>query len=493
MTACRFLVVALLATALLAADPYEQALAELRQGRTFAAERIMLDHIEAIRRVHGDADARYAKALFQLATVRIAIDDRAGAVQALREAVAVPADDQAERKDQITYEWNLGQILARDGRAAEAIVVLRSNLVRREAFYGRRHAGYAFGQHILAEVLWIAREPAEAATLANEALANLQRNQQAEQWDACAVLGVVQCDLTPRPPPFAALAAADAQAWTQVAGKLEDLLSCRPAAETLPAAIAFRDACLADGAPGRAAAETAQRMVAHLAEGAQRHDLRLQALQWLLAAHPAADAMGVELRMALGNAHGAAGDRKQQSASYAAACTMAESQPGDCLSRTLRNAGLGQRDAGDVDGGLAMLRRALEVARQRQLAEETGRACIALAVSLQHAKHSDGVEALLREGVGLLPLLDPDQVCGYSHLRAAELGLGDCCASTGAYAVERAVQEFIARHIAPDLVAAVTWAPSGLTVRTTRQPTPQEQTLLDRVVVHARSSMVRKH
>ena len=68
------------------------------------------------------------------------------------------------------YLMNAGQLLNRAGQTDEAIEVLQTSLLEREAAYGPEHAGTAYGQQALAEVYMSAGRFAEGLELSERAL-----------------------------------------------------------------------------------------------------------------------------------------------------------------------------------------------------------------------------------------------------------------------------------------------------------------------------------
>jgi hypothetical protein len=82
-------------------------------------------------------------------------------------------------------------------------------------------------------------------------------------------------------------------------------------------------------------------------------------------------------------------------------------------------------------------------------------------------------------------------ICGYSHIRSIEMGLTNCCETSGDYAITRALHEFINKEVAVGLVEEVNREGKSYTLKTTRAPTAEEQQLLDQVLAHARAIIKR--
>lgn len=476
-------------TASIPPAPREQASELLARGETMQAERLMLAYADDLKRRLGPNHPAYAKALFLLSSVRLNIQDFDGGIEALREAAAIPGADHQTRRDQITYGWNLGMVLSRANRLEEAEQVLRSNLENRLAFYGREHAGYAFGLVNLAVVQWQLHRPADAVVLAEEAYSNLRGNNQKEQWEAAVLLGCVRGDLPVNDPePFRNLREAEPGDMGIAVSKLREWTEYRPAVEMLPRLLALRDYLLAAGERYLEQAEYVQYLIVQAAKAAKRHEVRIDALLWLIARHPEASDDSVDLRVGLANARQDLGDTPGELLAFDQACAVAQHVPGKVYSDTLRNSGLAYRDAGQLEKGIALMRQALALARERQLPEQIGRACIALGVTLQHAKRIDEPLVLLKEGVEKLPLFDSIMIAGYSHIRAIEMGLTDCCEASGDYAICRALMEYTNRTVSEGLVTKVTKNGQEYVYKTSRDPTPEERQLLSRIIAHARAA-----
>ena len=106
------------------------------------------------------------------------LGDHERAVACYRHAVAFdPGDDPEQRKRQLTLQSELAMTLERAGRPAEAEQVYLDGLERRADFYGREHAGYAFGLEPYGSFLARRGELDRALPLAQEAAENLDRNQ----------------------------------------------------------------------------------------------------------------------------------------------------------------------------------------------------------------------------------------------------------------------------------------------------------------------------
>src|SRR5262245_16686747 len=148
----------------------EQALAAFQAGDGLRAEELVHATVEQAAAQEGRSSHLYAQALFNEATVLCGVGDLARAAAACRAAADVPAASKPAQKDRLTYLMNLGEILTRGEKLAEAEQVLREGLAEREKFYGVEHSGYGFGLAPLAENLLAQGRGEEALPLARQAV-----------------------------------------------------------------------------------------------------------------------------------------------------------------------------------------------------------------------------------------------------------------------------------------------------------------------------------
>ncbi len=144
---------------------HEEALDLLRAATQRAELRLGPDHRDTARAFH------------QLGMVLSLLGRLDDAADAYRRASRLwdPTDADATR-EHLTYALNLGDLLTRLGHLDEAEDLLRRGLARREAFYGRQHAGYAFGLEPLITLLVQRRALKEALLAADTLVANLWNN-----------------------------------------------------------------------------------------------------------------------------------------------------------------------------------------------------------------------------------------------------------------------------------------------------------------------------
>ena len=136
------------------AAPLDMAHALLQEGRLADAEQVMVKEVQAAKQRHGRGSPEWASAQCDLDNILLSGNQANRAVECFRSACSGPVPNGSDaRKDWLTYQLNLGFGLTMTGRLKEGETELRRNLRERLAFYGRQHAGYAFGLEALAGVL----------------------------------------------------------------------------------------------------------------------------------------------------------------------------------------------------------------------------------------------------------------------------------------------------------------------------------------------------
>ena len=148
----------------------DHALQLARSGQQVEAIAQMQAAVDSVKESAGCPSCEYAKGLFNLAMLHIAMGDMAQGAEDCRLAADSCPDTTAGRKDRLMYLMNAGQLLNRAGQTDAAIEVLQTSLREREAAYGPEHAGTAYGQQALAEVYMSAGRFDEGLELSEKAL-----------------------------------------------------------------------------------------------------------------------------------------------------------------------------------------------------------------------------------------------------------------------------------------------------------------------------------
>src|SRR4051794_30149194 len=149
--------------------PLLAALDELQAGRGAEGEGLVQQAVQDAEARHGASSFEHAAALFDLGRFYTAVGDYPRSADAIRRAAELDLPGERGRRDRLTYLMNLGEMLKFAGDLESAERVLVDGLDRRREFYGPEHPGYAFGQEVLAEVVWRRGRPGEALDLIERA------------------------------------------------------------------------------------------------------------------------------------------------------------------------------------------------------------------------------------------------------------------------------------------------------------------------------------
>ena len=425
------------------------------------------------------------------------------AIEAFEQATAlpVPTSDTGLRNF-LLHQLNLGQALDFAGRPDEAVEVLRRNADARRAYFGEEHPGYAFVLEPLGVLRLRQGRPNDALPLLDIATGIFQRHGHPRiasslAWRAFALKAAGR-----NTPPFAGI--------TLPAETLAALV--REVVTSLPFidSIEVRRATLGD-AYGLVAEKLGQDNPALLevlsaiadteagaAGAAAKPKVRLEALRRVLdyherrgQAHDAALAL-----QALALAQDDAGDAQGAWDSYRAAVQRAEST-GDMtlLSHTLLNYGLFLNEGGRPEDAERTLRLAVAAAQRGHDGEALGRANGAYGIYLQHAGRAGEAKEKLDEAIRLLPPAHPDALAVRGHRTAIDRG-GPCpCNATGE-GHAAAYRELVLGLLPKDLVEDMTVAPGGeeglqVEFKLAREPNPEEQELINRVLSFANAEFPR--
>src|SRR4051794_17058687 len=167
--------------------PLLAALDELQAGRGAEGEALVRQAVREAEARHGASSFEYAAALFDLGRFYTAVGDYRRSADAIRLAAEVDLPGERGRRDRLTYLMNLGEMLKFAGDLGSAEQVLLDGLERRREFYGPEHSGYAFGQEVLAEVVWRRGRPGEALDMIGQAVRILWRDGNPQVFSALAL------------------------------------------------------------------------------------------------------------------------------------------------------------------------------------------------------------------------------------------------------------------------------------------------------------------
>jgi tetratricopeptide (TPR) repeat protein len=469
----------------------EKALRRLQSGKPAEAEAVVARAAERAKHDHGIDSPQYSSAVNDLGTVLMLTGQTNEAVEAMTAACRFefPGNEQATR-ERLTFLLNLGHVLQLAGRHKEAEEALRRGRAAREGFYGRAHPGYAFGLLPLAQSLLVQGRAGEALAVIEETVANFFSNGHPWITKALAVRAEVLAASGTDRPPFTEADSLPAELLHELVGDVTGRFGeADPGVlhRVLRALLPLLE---------RRLGETDQatlNVLAHLANLQGElgdHAARVATIRRVIAAH---DAQG-DAGQALGALQGLAlalsdaGNPGKAEETYREAIDRAAAlgDPGT-RSQIKRNLGLMMRDLGRMGEAEQWLSEAVTDALAAGDRERAGLARVALGVLIQHAGRLDEARDLLTTALPDLDPAHPHALVGRNHLQAiasnASCGCGDMEVS-----LAEAFAEFFRSQLPADLIAKLHVEVKDkleVKVELTRDPTPEELDMLDRVHRHA--------
>lgn len=477
--------------------PVQVAFALLREGRLVDAENLMAHELQAVTAKHGRGSPAWASAQCDLGNVLLNADQIDRAIECYRHAASAPARDHESRKDQLTYRLNLGMTLQMVGRLDDAEVELRQGAEERLAFYGRDHAGYAFGLEPLAELLLRRGNVSQARQVVDEAVDILWRNGHERVATALALRAAVVAASGAAEPLFLWLDQLPDEVVEQLARSvIERLDHDDPASKHLLTALitALETRLGAD----HQATLNALSFLANLGRDLDDQSGRVEAIERVLASYDrqGRDEEALMASLGLAMAQSEADDGEAALRTYASAYARAEriGRP-ELQSQVLRNWGLALRDAGHVGPAEQRLTEAVAQARRGADYETVGRAGVALGLFLQHEGRLPEARTVLEEGLAVLDPAHPDSIIGRSHLGAVLDGRTCGCGDLQGTIAE-AFREFVITRLPSDLLArldvAIVDGNFQINVELRREPTEAELERLDGVFQSAQAEFRRR-
>ncbi|BCJ75764.1 hypothetical protein CS0771_53080 [Catellatospora sp. IY07-71] len=480
-----------------ASTPVEAAFALLQQGRPGDAEDLMTRELDAAAAAHGHGSAAWASAQCDLGNVLLNADQTARAIECYRSATEATKADPQHRRNHLTYRMNLGMALRMAGRLDEAEAELRQCAQDRGVFYGRGHAGYAFGLEPLAEVLLRRGDLRQAQQVAEQAMDNFWRNGHERLATTLALraeivgaggTGPLFPDLRQLPDGIVELLARSAVDRTDEG----DPAVHQTVLTGLSAALEKRL-----GPDHQATLDTLSRL-ANLGRHSGEQAGRVEAIQRVLASHDrqgnAEQAVIAMLGLAVAQAE--TGDEAAVLDTYASAYARAEriGNP-ELLSQVLRNWGVALRAAGRADQAEQRLAEAVAQAGQGADRELLGVAGVALGCFLQHAGRLAEARTVLEQGLSELDGVHPDAIMGRSHLTALTDGRTCGCDDLESTVTE-AFREFVLGRLPAGLLAeldvAIEDGDFQIKIGLQREPTEDELQRLNGVVQSALAEFRRR-
>lgn len=477
--------------------PVEVAFALLREGRLVDAEDLMTRELQAVTAKHGPGSPDWASAQCDLGNVLLNADQLDRAIECYRHAASAPAREHESRKDQLTYRLNLGMALRMAGRLDEAEAELRQGAQERLAFYGREHAGYAFGLEPLADLLLQRGEVRQAREVVDEAVDNLWRNGHERVAAVLALRAAVVVAGGADEPVFLGLDQLPAEVVEQVARSVVHRLDHRDPASgrLLTDLVAALEARL--GVDHQATLDTLS-VLANVSRDGGDGSGRVKVIERVLASYDrqgrAEEALMASLGLAM--AHSETDDTEAALRTYASAYARAQRiGRAELQSQVLRNWGLALKEAGQAGPAEQRLAEALSQARRGADNEMVGRAGVALGLFLQHEGRLPQARAVLEEGLAVLDPVHPDAIIGRSHLGAVMDGRTCGCGDLQG-TIADAFRDFVLTRLPTDLLAhldvAITDGDFQINVELRREPTQAELERLNNVFESAQAEFRRR-
>jgi tetratricopeptide (TPR) repeat protein len=477
--------------------PVDVAFALLREGRLVDAESVMTRELQAITDKHGAGSPAWASAQCDLGNVLLNADQLPRAIECFRQAASTPPRDRESHKDQLTYRLNLGMALRFAGRLDEAETELRQGVRERLDFYGREHAGYAFGLEPLADLLLHRGNHAEARRVIEETVQNLWRNGHERVASALALRAMVVHASGSADPLFVGLEQLPDEVVAGIAPViLQAVDHGDPASKQLVSALA---ATLAERlGPDHQATLNTLSGLANLGQDLGDQSGRAEAIERVLASYDRQGRLEEAVMAALGlaMAQSDAGDPEASLRTYESAYARAErvGRP-ELQSQVLRNWGLALRDADRLVPAEQRLVEAVAQARRGADHETVGRAGVALGLFLQHEERLAEARTVLAETLPLLGPAHPDAIVGRSHLGAVLEGRSCGCGDM-AGTIAAAFREFVLTRLPADLLAdldvAIVDDDFKINVELKREPSQAELDRLNAVFQSAHAEFRRR-
>lgn len=454
---------------------FDRAIELARDGHAPEAEQLLQAAVIASR----DGTLARTQALFDLANLFVACGDLVRSVEPLRAACAMPSVDSEHEKARLTGTMNLGEILVQLDELDEAYEVLSAGLEGRRAYYGEKHAGFAYGLEALAQVLRARGDLQAAVEHINQAVDIFWSEGNPRVAEAFATRAPI-------------VKAVGGPAFNQLAGLPDELFDRVVqgvlSALGIPAPLqldVLRElvTTLDARASARGWLPQAYAAISNIARevGAPGAQARIDALAWLRQhfdtegdGHQALSAV-LALVMAEEDAGNLAGAEAYLVDAEERATKLDDTRE---RARVGRNHGLFLSHNDRKAEARARLDAALADARACGDAEEVGRTAIAQGILVQHLGELAVALPLLDEGIAALPLEHTDALMGRSHRLAIKNG-GKCGCGDMSEAMSDVVLELVRDAVPPDLIGELEITlPDGespnVNVRLTREPTEDE-------------------
>jgi len=473
---------------------FETALQLLSNGSPAQAQQLVQKAAAEAEQRFGAQSVEHAAALADLARLALAVGDFAGGAEALKRATeATPQTTKEARAARLTHQLHFGEVLQRLGRLDEARATLDECVKGRRELYGEGSEGLAFGQVMLADVLFWQGEVKRSEELIEEAAGVLWHERQGQVVVALALRAAVRAatygderpllehlDALPpvlqkalvehcleradRDPPGPSLLVLQ-----ELRERLEDEEELRP---LLPHVVGAQARVARRGGDKTARVEALEWLTGHFDAGTTREQTIEAVRAW----------------STLASAREESGDAAGAEAACREAVERAE-RVGDAALRAvaLRNAGLLLARRGSAEEADGFLVRAVEAAEQGGDKEQLGAMLSARGVFLQHTSRGEEARAVLQRALETLPATHLEAIVARAHVEALDANRS-CDCGEGSNALSAAIGRLIETQLPKGLVSAIRFDPSlgsHVEVQLFRPPTAEEKVLLERVLNQA--------
>jgi tetratricopeptide (TPR) repeat protein len=476
--------------------PLDKAIQLAQKGKTVEGEELLLGTLQNAETRHGKDSFKYADAANAVGLYLAQLGQADRALPYFRAACAIPMPNGGEpQKDYLSFLLNLAYALSASGEMDEAEKALRRGLEGREAFYGRDHAGFAFGLEPLAMHLLKRERYAEAQPLFDEVVQNFWKNRHPRISQAIALRAEALKAIEEPMPAFGGLDELPDGVIDEIGQAVISRIE-----ETSP--VLLRKV-LVDLLPLLEArlGETHQTTLNTLATIANNetlagedadYALRETVARRIMTAFEKAGRVDEAVHAAMGLALGqsSAGDNEGAVETYRDAVARVARLGKPALeSQVRRNYGLLLAELERKEEAEGEMRQAVTLAQAGKDREMHGRAQVALGIFYQHNARLSEAEPLLAEAIRTLGPAHADSICARSHLHAIQTGGGCGCGDTpDAYL--RSFEEYVMSLLPSDLVESVKASVHpeqglSLSVQVKREIKPEEAQHLNRILEHA--------
>ncbi len=487
---------------------FRDAVRMAETGKPIDGETHLLATARVARDSHGTESIEYRAAANDLGLYLLYLGQHERAVEAFEQATALPAPtSDAGVRGYLTHQLNLGQALDFAGRTDEAVEVLGRNAEARRIFYGEAHPGYAYLLEPLGALRLRQGRANDALPLLERAVAIFRTHGHPRIASALAWRAFALKALNRPTPPFSDVMLppeTTAAVVREIVSSLPFVPSVGVRRSVLGDAFGLVAERLGEDHPAMREVLAAIADTEAAAGPGGKPKVRLEALRRTLAYHErrGEETDAVLALQALALAQTDAGDVQGAWESYRAAVQRAEAR-GDMalLSRALLNYALFLNEGGRGEDAERLFKLAVAAAGRGQDDAAQGRASGAYGIFLQHAGRGEEALEKLDEAVQRLPPAHPDALAVRAHRSALRAGQPCPCEGGAGEAYAAAYREFVLALLPDDLVSDVTVTTAaveganspgvGLEFELAREPNPEEQELINRVLSFANAEFPR--